>query len=549
MFLLRYRYFSILKVLLLCLLIITWVLFWSTALSFLAERLFLIVPILCWEWDFFFDRSIEHSLYFYNIILLKHLMCVVVCFLAINILMFFFSKTIQFETLVSGVLYIKLFSLVLYVISMCSAFIYIYLYLFIISDVNINYLNSYYMITPQYNVFNINMSMDFFGTVLLIIAYLVGLLSFLALDNKLYWKNIKLINFLNLFILIVFFYITTNNILILFLAYEFLLVPSFLLVYFLSPSRKSTQASLYFVIWTQIGSFLVLTVVFYIINVSGCVDFFLIKNYNFTTLETFLLSIILFLGFGFKVPIWPFHYWLTKTHVEAPSGFSMYLSGFLVKTALFGFYKIINIFGGELNSTLFSAICIIGIIDSSLKMWGQTDLKKLVAYGTVQEMNIIYLTFCWGDSLNIISGILFCVTHALLSSLMFYIVDIIYRRFNSRSVIEICGALQKLPNTGIVIILMCIFFSGLPGTLKFTTEFYIFTSFFDYSPVMCFTTFFIANCLGLIGFSKCWFNIVFGMSYKNVEQMLLDLSIKEAYITTLTFLLLIVTCFFSNVFF
>jgi hypothetical protein len=46
----------------------------------------------------------------------------------------------------------------------------------------------------------------------------------------------------------------------------------------------------------------------------------------------------------------------------------MYLSGFLVKTALYGFYKISSLFGGEINSIFFSTICIIGIVDSSLKM-------------------------------------------------------------------------------------------------------------------------------------------------------------------------------------
>jgi hypothetical protein len=46
----------------------------------------------------------------------------------------------------------------------------------------------------------------------------------------------------------------------------------------------------------------------------------------------------------------------------------MYLSGFLVKTALYGFYKITSIFGGELNSIIFSTICILGVIDASLKM-------------------------------------------------------------------------------------------------------------------------------------------------------------------------------------
>jgi formate hydrogenlyase subunit 3/multisubunit Na+/H+ antiporter MnhD subunit len=85
---------------------------------------------------------------------------------------------------------------------------------------------------------------------------------------------------------------------------------------------------------------------------------------------------------------------LTKTHVEAPSGFSIYLSGFLVKSALYGFYKLTNILCGDFDTSIFITITMIGVIDASLKMWGQTDLKKLVAYGTIQEMNLIFLVFC-----------------------------------------------------------------------------------------------------------------------------------------------------------
>jgi NADH:ubiquinone oxidoreductase subunit 4 (subunit M) len=72
----------------------------------------------------------------------------------------------------------------------------------------------------------------------------------------------------------------------------------------------------------------------------------------------------------------------------------MYLSGFLVKSAVYGFYKLTNLLGCDINTSFFSTICIIGVVDSSMKMWGQTDLKKLVAYGTIQEMNLIFLTFC-----------------------------------------------------------------------------------------------------------------------------------------------------------
>lgn len=503
-----------------------------------------------WEWDFLFFQTSYQSLYFYSVFLLKYLFAYILILTLVIILIFFFAKSYTAENVkISSLLFIKFVALSSYLVSMLMFLLYMYLFNFTILELNNYYYSNMYSIKPFYNFLNIDISIDFFGLVLLFLAYISGLLSFLALDNKLYWKNIKHMFFLNIFVLVVFFYVTTNNILALFIFYEFLLLPSFLLVYFLSPSKKSTQASLYFVIWTQVGSFLVLCATFYIISCTGCLNLFLIKNFKFSITESYALLLVLFLGFGFKVPIWPFHYWLTKTHVEAPSGFSMYLSGFLVKTALYGFYKISSVFGGEINSILFSTICIIGIIDSSLKMWGQTDLKKLVAYGTVQEMNIIYLTLCWGDSMNILSGVLFCLTHAMLSVLMFYLVDVIYRKYNSRSVIEISGILQRTPNLAIAIIIMCIFFSGLPGTLKFTTEFYIFSSFLDASPFSCLLTFFIANCLGLIGFSKCWFNSVFGMSYKNTHLNILDITIKEFYIIFISLLLLFIMCFVPNILF
>jgi len=59
---------------------------------------------------------------------------------------------------------------------------------------------------------------------------------------------------------------------------------------------------------------------------------------------------------------------LTKTHVEAPTGFSIFLSGFLVKSAVYGFYRLTNLLGGDLETTVFSTFCVLGILDSSLKM-------------------------------------------------------------------------------------------------------------------------------------------------------------------------------------
>jgi NADH:ubiquinone oxidoreductase subunit 4 (subunit M) len=176
-------------------------------------------------------------------------------------------------------------------------------------------------------------------------------------------------------------------------------------------------------------------------------------------------------------------------------------------------------------------------------------LKKLVAYGTIQEMNLIFLTFCWGDTNAILGGILFSITHGALSALMFYIVDCIQRRFNSRSVTEISGILQVTPTLGISIIFMCILYSGLPGTLKFTCEFYIFCGLFEITPTLTILLFFIANVIGLIGFSKCWFDVVFGMNLKNHKLAPFDLNIKELYMVYIPMLFLIFFVFFSNLLF
>ena len=492
--------------------------------------------------------------YFSN--LLIYTIDILLCGTFFSYVIYFFSYKNQYQNIVKHDTIYNTIKLLLTITLGLSFIFFIFFLVYFYSYYS--FVNNYslfntYLISPKiyanFFLFWFEFSVDFFGIILLFLAYFVGILSLLALDNRIFWKNIKYMFSLNIFIIIVYFYVFSTNLLLFFLFYEFLLIPSFLIVYYISPSRRAIQASLYFLIWTQIGSFLVLIMIAYIISIVGSSNFYDVKMYNFSYNESFLIYLFLFLGFGFKVPLWPFHYWLTKTHVEAPAGFSMYLSGFLVKSAVYGFYKITNLLGNDINTTLFSTICIIGVIDSSLKMWGQTDLKKLVAYGTIQEMNLIFLAFCWGDTNAILGGILFSATHGALSALMFFIVDCLQRRFNSRNIVEISGVLQITPMLGISIITMCVLYAGLPGTLKFTCEFYIFCGLFELTPIITILLFFVANVLGLVGFSKCWFDAVFGMNLKNHKLAPFDLNIKELYIIYISISFLFVFVFFNNYFF
>lgn len=401
----------------------------------------------------------------------------------------------------------------------------------------------------SFNIYSFNFSIEMFGFIFIILAYLVGIISFLSLDSQFFEKNIKYLFICNLLVLIIYLFTICSDFLMFFILYECLLIPSFLFVYNTSQYKKGIQASLYFLIWTQLGSFLVLAAVCYMINASGSTNFFVLKNFVFTRIETFFLYFLIFFGFGFKIPVWPFHYWLTKTHVEAPAGFSIFLSGFLVKSAVYGFYRISNVLGGDISTILFGIFPVLGVIDSSFKMWGQSDLKKLVAYCTVQEMSLLYLSFLWGDSNCFIGGVILCITHSMLSSLMFFLVDCIQRRYKTRMIVELSGILHKTPNLGISLLIMVILYSGLPGSLKFTSEFYIYGGLVESAPFISIIMLFVSNFLGIIGFSKCWYNVIFGLSMKYQSTLCIDLTFKELWIIIICIIFSFLFNFNLNIFF
>jgi len=118
-------------------------------------------------------------------------------------------------------------------------------------------------------------------------------------------------------------------------------------------------------------------------------------------------------------------------------------------------------------------------------------------------MSLLYLVFVWGDTLCFIGGVMLCITHSLLSSLMFFLVDCIQKRYKSRLVSEVSGILHTTPNLGVALLTMVVLYSGLPGSIKFTSELYIYSGLFETAPFVSILILFVANFLGLIGFSKC----------------------------------------------
>lgn len=296
-----------------------------------------------------------------------------------------------------------------------------------------------------------------------------------------------------------------NNLFYLMFLYELFVLPSIVVVYFFSPNIRFLAANLYFVMWTQVGSVCVVIGLILVYLYHGSLYFSDIEHGL-----SFYASLLFLVGFGIKVPTWPFHFWLTKTHVEAPTFFSIYLSGFLVKTAVLGLIALTP----YLDPTalqLFIVISVVGIIDSTFKLISQVDLKKIVAYTTVQEMNMILLIVFISGSKGLFYVNMFILTHTILSTLFFYIVDIIYKQRSARTTNAVYGLGAENYYFGALVLVSVFFYLGLPLTVKFFVELKLFSMLYSYSFSLLLVVLFGVNWIGAAFFGKVWFNVVYSV--------------------------------------
>ena len=192
----------------------------------------------------------------------------------------------------------------------------------------------YNLLTNHYNFYFYVFDFDIFNIIFYILSLFVGFVSLLALDTRIYSSKSIFLVLCNVLVLVIFMFSFTNNYVLFFIFYELLLIPSFFFVYRISPAKTSIQSSIYFVMWTQIGSFLVFLAIVFCVVLTNNYTFNSLSSFNFTSTEITIIQYLLFFGFGIKIPVWPFHYWITKTHVDAPTGFSIFLSGFFSKNSV-----------------------------------------------------------------------------------------------------------------------------------------------------------------------------------------------------------------------
>ena len=342
----------------------------------------------------------------------------------------------------------------------------------------------------------------------------------------------------------------TSTFISFFIFYEFLLLPSFFILYNFAKTRKALEAAYLMFFWTQFGAMFIVITFVYIFFINQSIYFIQFYYINFSNVQSHLIILFLLIGFGVKFPIWPFYDWLPKAHVEASTNFSIFLSGVLVKLAFFGFYKCLFIFNIYFNLLFFYSILFIGLIDSSLKLYYQIDLKKLIAYATIVEMHWLTLSLLNGQTIFWIVSFSMLVSHAFLSSNFFFLIDSVTRRFKTRLLTEISFLNFLTPKLYFLILLMIITFLGFPGSLFFIAEFLFFSFLLDLNVLYTFVLllilyFFVSSC-----YFKNWFFIMFGYSYFfSTKRLIIDLDFKEFLFISFILFFVYILGFFNQFFF
>lgn len=436
-----------------------------------------------------------------------------------NVFVFLTKSTLSFFIFFSFLALISLY----YILDLFSHFVYVGFY-----DQNFISVFDNYTVDFMFNIHSHNFNLTYvyyfpFIYVFIIITVLSVLFCLSYSINELisfvFYCTIILISGYTLFF--------TDSLILFFVAYEMLLVPSFFILYKFAKTRRCIEAAYLMFFWTQFGALFLIFSFLYLFFLCNTSLFSVIGNFQFSIFEVNFFFICWIVGFGVKLPIWPFYGWLPKAHVEASTNFSIFLSGVLVKFAFFGLLKCLITLQLEPTFFFIYPFLVIGIVDSAFKLFYQIDLKKLVAYSTVLEMHWLTMCIISGQSCLMLASFCMLISHALLSTNSFLLVDAINRRFKTRLITEISGVNFLCPKLFLVALINCLIFLGFPGSIFFIAEFLFFSFFFDLFPALTLFLIVLLYLLAPTFFFRSWMNVLFGLSTRLHKNIPLDLNTKE----------------------
>ena len=229
-----------------------------------------------------------------------------------------------------------------------------------------------------------------------------------------------------------------------FIFFEARVIPLLILITRWGRQKERVQARLYFVFFTLVGSYPLLIFLFYFFftfnrrmfgserlqRLSFLPEYCYMRV--FSGIDLFFFWWLAILGFLIKLPIYGFHLWLPKAHVEAPVAGSMLLAALLLKLGGYGLIRIMRILQKRIEFYVIP-FCFVGRLITRVICLRQVDLKSLIAYSSVGHMSLVAGGVLLKTSWGVGGSLMLMIAHGLVSSCLFALANLVYERTGTRS--------------------------------------------------------------------------------------------------------------------
>ena len=339
------------------------------------------------------------------------------------------------------------------------------------------------------------LAIDGWSSVFLCITGLAGILtSIFAVDYALAYigKRLRELSGLwNLFLLSMVLVLVAQSAVSFLVSWEVMAIVSFLLVNHDSEKRETWQAAYQYLVMTHIGTAAIMIAFFVVGSGSNGFNFSELNISQFETTARNLAFTAAFLGFALKAGLVPLHVWLPNAHPAAPSHVSALMSGVMLKVAVYGFGRFIFDFLGPVDFWWGALVLVVGLLSAffgALYAQMEKDIKRILAYSSVENMGIVFATIGAGMLLlttshkeyaviGFTAAIVHSFNHSIMKSLMFMVAGAVNHAVDDKNIEKMGGLAKLMPWTAGCALTGSLALAALPLTNGFIGEWLMFLSF------------------------------------------------------------------------
>jgi formate hydrogenlyase subunit 3/multisubunit Na+/H+ antiporter MnhD subunit len=268
------------------------------------------------------------------------------------------------------------------------------------------------------------------------------------------------------------------------LSWEFMSLASWALVMAHHRVPDNARAGYIYLVMASAGTLTLLLAFGLLAGSGGGYDFAAMRSGEHGTFLAALVLALVLLGAGSKAGLVPLHVWLPLAHPAAPSHVSALMSGVMTKVAVYGFVRVVFDLLGPPAWWWSMAVLALGGITAALGVLYalmQHDLKRLLAYHTVENIGIIFIGLGlalafesngigWAAALALTAALFHVFNHSVFKSLLFFGAGAVLNATGTRDMEHLGGLIHRMPKTAFTFLVGCVAISALPPLNGFVSE-------------------------------------------------------------------------------